>query len=304
MSLPRLDFLIVGAQKCGTSWLHERLRVHPDFFLPVDKDDEYLSFRAHIDDPGRTAGFRARFSGAPEGVLLGDACASYLWTTAPRPEGFNPDLPGTARDLFGAALRVIVLLCDPVKRAVSAYLHHLRHGSLDWNLTLARAPAELGLVELGRYGAQVAAWADSLGAERVGVFPGPADVPPDKVLAGVCAFLGRPAPADPAGETVFPGLERRRDDRGGVWIRPDDPLLSDQPPLRRPVPMERRHGQHWIRIIHPAELRALRVRLAEDSAALARWLDSHGRRREGFETWLPDPAPPALPDGQTNPARE
>jgi hypothetical protein len=31
---PRPDFLCVGAQKAGTSWLYQQLAEHPDFWMP------------------------------------------------------------------------------------------------------------------------------------------------------------------------------------------------------------------------------------------------------------------------------
>lgn len=287
MSLPRVDFLIIGAQKCGTSWLHARLREHPGLFLPDDKDDEYLSWTAHLDDAGRAAAFAARFAEAPGDRLAGDACASYLWTTEPRPEGFNPDLPATAKRLFGPGLKVIVLLRDPVERAVSAYLHHLRHAGLDWNTGLLDAPVGLGLLELGRYGDQVAAWADALGADRVRVLPAPGSAAAADILAAACDFLGVPTPGGIDDEPVYPGLERLRDPRGGVWVRSDDPDLAEAPPPARPMPLERREGRPWVRVVHPAELAAARKRLAPDTVALARWLTDHDQQHPALAAWLP-----------------
>ena len=36
------DFLVIGAQKAGTSWLHHHLRLHPGVFLPEAKDQGYF----------------------------------------------------------------------------------------------------------------------------------------------------------------------------------------------------------------------------------------------------------------------
>lgn len=288
MSLPRPDFLIIGAQKCGTSWLHARLREHPDCFLPDDKDYEFLSYAGHLADPDWRAGFARRFAGAPAGVLTGDACASYLWTTEPRPPGFNPDLPASARELCGPGLRVIVLVRDPVVRAISAYLHHIAHASLDWNRALPEAPAELGIVELGRYGAQVAAWVDGLGAARVRVLPAPGAADPAEVLGLACAFLDRSAPQAVDVGTVFPGLERREDADGGVWIRADDERVRRQPTLTRKVTQYDDEAGRWVRIIEPGHRAWVGERLAPDTRAFAQWLDRHGQRHPAMDAWLPE----------------
>ncbi len=39
------DFLCVGAQKAGTSWLYDQLRAHPDFWMPPVKGLHYFSSR-------------------------------------------------------------------------------------------------------------------------------------------------------------------------------------------------------------------------------------------------------------------
>ncbi len=41
------DFLCVGAQKAGTTWLYEQLASHPDFWMPPRKELHYLNERGH-----------------------------------------------------------------------------------------------------------------------------------------------------------------------------------------------------------------------------------------------------------------
>ena len=42
------DFLCVGAQKAGTSWLYKQLSVHPDFWMPPRKELHYLNQPGHV----------------------------------------------------------------------------------------------------------------------------------------------------------------------------------------------------------------------------------------------------------------
>ncbi|MGH8094784.1 MAG: sulfotransferase family protein [Chthoniobacterales bacterium] len=41
------DFLCIGAQKAGTTWLYEQLASHPDFWMPPRKELHYLNERGH-----------------------------------------------------------------------------------------------------------------------------------------------------------------------------------------------------------------------------------------------------------------
>lgn len=45
------DFLGLGAQKCGTTWLDRRLRDHPDLWLPPQKEVHYFDAKAHLRRP-------------------------------------------------------------------------------------------------------------------------------------------------------------------------------------------------------------------------------------------------------------
>ncbi len=44
---PGPDFLGIGAQKAGTTWLYHQLKNHPDFFLPPIKDIHYFERPSH-----------------------------------------------------------------------------------------------------------------------------------------------------------------------------------------------------------------------------------------------------------------
>lgn len=41
LTLP--DFLCIGSQRAGTTWLHECLREHPDLFLPEQKELHFFN---------------------------------------------------------------------------------------------------------------------------------------------------------------------------------------------------------------------------------------------------------------------
>jgi hypothetical protein len=39
------NFLIIGAEKAGTTWLYDRLKRHPDIFMPEVKEIHYFNSR-------------------------------------------------------------------------------------------------------------------------------------------------------------------------------------------------------------------------------------------------------------------
>jgi hypothetical protein len=111
------DFLIVGTQKGGTTFLYRYLGRHPKVRPAATKEVHYFDLNY-----GKGLGwYRSHFPlPAPpgRGFLTGEATPYYL---------FHPHAPArAARTVPGA--RLILLLRDPVDRAYSHYQHRVRKG--------------------------------------------------------------------------------------------------------------------------------------------------------------------------------
>ena len=126
---PRIGFLIGGVQKAGTSALAGYLSAHPALALPRGKE-------AHVfdapdfdgwDRPRIEREYAAHFAGFGDGRLHGDATPIYLFheTLIARIAAYNP------------AMRWIVLLRDPVARAISHYRMERARGAERWPLWAA-----------------------------------------------------------------------------------------------------------------------------------------------------------------------
>lgn len=193
---PTPDFLIIGAQKCGTTWLHQHLSKHPAVFMPAQKELEFFSYQGHLENPG-FARYLENFSSAAAGQTIGEATASYFWTRTNSgwgelPGGFQTNIPQTVHDYLGNELKLIVTLRNPVKRAVSAYLHYLAMGEISADTDFTRAMKYGGVVDMGFYARHLRNWLEFYPLDQIKVIDLEADIQlrPIETLHSVCRFLG------------------------------------------------------------------------------------------------------------------
>jgi hypothetical protein len=119
------DFLIVGAQRCGTTTLFRTLVQHPAVMPPTLRkgvhyfdlayENDLSWYRGHFptlaqrDERSQQVGRRA---------LVGESSPYYMWHPL-APARIAHDLPD---------IRVLVALRDPVERAYSAHAHEFARG--------------------------------------------------------------------------------------------------------------------------------------------------------------------------------
>ena len=120
------SFLIVGAQKAGTSSMFQYLSCHPSVLRPVRKDVFY--FDRNFDK--NLEWYSSYFATIAERERLQDRLGTPVMTF----EGatyyiFHPLAAARIRQVF-PEMKIIVLLRDPTKRAVSHYRHN-RHGGVE-----------------------------------------------------------------------------------------------------------------------------------------------------------------------------
>jgi sulfotransferase family protein len=112
---PLPDFLILGAQKAGTTALYAYLRKHPAITGPSWKEVSYFD-RHHARGE---AWYRGNFPSVLRARgLVGEASPSYL---------FHPLAPERVKALVPEA-RLIALVRDPADRAFSHYQHEVALG--------------------------------------------------------------------------------------------------------------------------------------------------------------------------------
>jgi hypothetical protein len=222
------DFICIGAQKAGTTWLDKNLRRHPKVWLPPVKevhyfDDLYLpGARAWTVDHRRRRGAQAlrryiqktpipewdaryiariaEFVAAP----LSDAWYGHLFGLAGKDKicgEITPDyatLPaeGIAHVLaLNPQVKIILLLRDPIDRAWShiRMMAHNRNVAGPENIAafaLEKGGVLRGAIARSDYPAILAAWRNAIPQNKLHIdFMDNISSNPAGVLEGVCAFL-------------------------------------------------------------------------------------------------------------------
>src|SRR5260221_5972715 len=100
------DFIAVGPQRTGTTWLHEAMKPHLGLPRGIKETDFFLKNYAK-----GMQWYLDYFRGYPGGMLLGEIDPNYFGEDVAR-ERIRKDIPHA---------KIIVTLRDPVERAYSSY---------------------------------------------------------------------------------------------------------------------------------------------------------------------------------------
>jgi len=145
------SFAVIGAQKSASTFLQDQLSLHPEIEIP---EGEVRHFEDPFYSEGEVANLPQLFTRPVGEAVRGIKRPDYLG---------RPEIPGRLHELL-PDLRFLVVLRDPVARAVSSYFHFVRHGFVPllpidramaalmagtWDADFPRAPEVLAF---GRYG--------------------------------------------------------------------------------------------------------------------------------------------------------
>lgn len=201
---PHPTFLVVGVAKAGTTALYHYLGEHPEVYVSPVKEPGYFASGYGVET---WEDYLALFADAGGAKAVGEATPRYF---------HDPEAP----DRIAAALpgvRIVVLLRQPVERALShyvmlanssatirpepfaAFFRRVMDDPARWH---AGGLAERGLA-MGFYADSLARWLDRFGRDRVAVYlDEDLRQTPERMMAALYAFIG----VDP---TYRPDLERR-----------------------------------------------------------------------------------------------
>lgn len=108
------DFICIGAQKSGTSSLHQDLLKNPEIFLPEKKEVHFFSLNYNKGEKW----YAEHFESAQKNQATGEITPFYLFhkKSAKRIHTYNKDI------------KIIILLRNPIERTLSHYYHARKRG--------------------------------------------------------------------------------------------------------------------------------------------------------------------------------
>ncbi len=140
------NFLVVGAQKAGTTSLHHFLRAHPAIYLPEQKETKYF-IHDRFYDKGLRHYEQTYFSTWQSQPAVGEVDPDYMY--------YEQSAHRIAKDLDISTLKLIFIFRNPVDRAFSQYLMNYRRGheTLSFEDAIASEPTRIrqGHMENLRY---------------------------------------------------------------------------------------------------------------------------------------------------------
>jgi hypothetical protein len=133
----RISFVVVGAQKSGTTALHHHLSKHPDIYLPSVKETHFFD-DGHGEYHKGIPHYLEKYFGTNTGLrLAGEVDPEYL---------FFPETAPRLAEHFPKA-KLIFVFREPVSRAFSHYQMSFSRGldRLDFAGALARESIRMGM---------------------------------------------------------------------------------------------------------------------------------------------------------------
>jgi hypothetical protein len=200
LGTPRLDFLVIGAQKAGTTALWRLLEDNPRLRMPAAKEAPFFLEPAYPDQ--LRPYLRALFKDAPRRARLGTVTPGYMHGVP------GVAVPEVARRIHAVFpdVRLVALLREPAARARSAHRMMMHRGEEPRSFADAVAeqlePAALEraratpnpcdtYVTAGEYGRLLGHYLEEFPREQLHVeLTADLERDPRGVVARVCEFVG------------------------------------------------------------------------------------------------------------------
>lgn len=167
MNLP--NFLLIGVQKSGTTSVYNYLNQHPQIFLSPLKETNFLerdwasleasAKRYPHESCYSLEHYQQLFADVADEAAIGEASPNYLFhykTAIPEIKKLVPDA------------KLLVMLRNPVQRAYSDYLMHVRDSLSELSLEehLEKRPNTSHTLLKGKYGHQLTEWFQAFPREQ------------------------------------------------------------------------------------------------------------------------------------------
>lgn len=253
------NFMIVGAQKSGTTFLYKHMRQHTDVFFSKDKEPHFFNkigvnegtFKKYLSD---------NFSAAEDQKWIGEASALYLHSMS---------VASRVERHVGPDVKIIICIRKPVDKAVSLYLHDYRKGRLKGNEPLCYTDrnGNCPSIDRSRYATYIMEFISRFGHDNIKIMMFDDLVKdPGSFLLSAYDFLGLQAEVAGSFDKVNSGFDLVRD---GDYLTVSDDAVIPVGTVRPYIPV--------------SELNSLNARLSKDIDAtslllgrdLSHWKESY-----------------------------
>ncbi len=155
----KLDFIIIGGQKCGSTYLHNIINEHPEIEM-VPGESPHFESPDYEDDGLRK--LEEEINKLNQNKVLGIKRPNYL---------AKPEVPNRINDT-NKKIKLIVIIRDPIERFKSSYFHKMNNGFcpiMPLNIAVDKIlkgeildgyPRTVDILEYGFYGKQLKQYLD------------------------------------------------------------------------------------------------------------------------------------------------
>lgn len=154
-------FLIIGAQKSGTTTLYRDLLTQPGVYFPYHKEPTVLAHDKVLTPEG-LAEYEALYANARPSDARGDASTGYA--KIPR----FTKVPERAHKVLGPDIELLYLLREPVSRIVSHHHHEITNKPVPPTVD-EFIEADRTAIPFSKYAFQAKAWLEYFDAHRLHV---------------------------------------------------------------------------------------------------------------------------------------
>lgn len=191
------NFLIIGVQKGGSTWLYDMLKHHKEIFLPEKVELHHFN-RVKCNSDELIKEYKKHFNSCkPTQIMVGEKTPSYFWIISKEREFYNPNInhnPNLIQDIknqLGGDLKILLSLRHPVKRAVSAFFHHVKMGRISGDVSISSYFMKYGILDIGFYADHYQAWLKEYNQSQIKLLIMERDIiqKPTETLEDICKFL-------------------------------------------------------------------------------------------------------------------
>jgi hypothetical protein len=145
--MSQLDFLIVGAQKSGSTSLRAFLSEQEKDIFILNRELHFWNRKGQYQDGAGLSSYLENFAEAKPNQIKGEKSPSYL-VSQEAPERIHKHFP---------EVKIIAILRNPIDRAYSAYWHGRRVGAIETSTTFGEAVRNYKVNQGKPYGDMVTA---------------------------------------------------------------------------------------------------------------------------------------------------